>query len=186
MNMKLQKNMLAKNALSGARPSKLDQGAIKGLSSKTKEENKDTNIRQSINGANEDLTIENDRLKTTIMIMSQKLKLKQEDRQEEDEAFIQQINQLKETLQKKDDESEELRMQNKDSKKKVQELTDKINDLEAGGSKASKQEKKLRDLNRGLEFQVEELSEQLETADEQRKKAKQDIHEANDKIVSLE
>lgn len=177
MNMKLQKNMLAKNALSGARPSKLDQGAIKGLSSKPKEDDK-KNLRQSVNGANEDLTIENDRLKTTIMIMNQKLKLKEEDREEQDEVFIQQINQLKESLQKKDDESEDLRMQNKDSKKKVQELTDKINDLEAGGSKAGKQEKKLRELNRGLEFQVDELTELIEKADEQRKTAKQDMHEA--------
>ena len=36
----------------------------------------------------EELTIENDRLKTSMMILTQKLKLKEEDRAEEDEKFL--------------------------------------------------------------------------------------------------
>ena len=168
MNMKLQKNMLAKNALSGARPSMLDQGGIRGLSTKTKEETKESKdskdaikkskTRESVTVSIEDLTIQNDRLQTTIMIMDSKLKLKQEDREEADAVFMQQINTLKESVQKKDDDNEELRMENKDKKKKLQELADKIYDLEAGGSKAGKQEKKLKELNRALEFQVYELT----------------------------
>lgn len=105
MNMKLQKNMLAQNALSGARVSRLDQGAIKGLSgikapaatgaeevlpSPDRKMIKRASVKfenggMGTGGANSDeVQIENDRLKTTIMIMSQKLKLKQEDREEDD------------------------------------------------------------------------------------------------------
>ena len=36
----------------------------------------------------EELTIENDRLKTSMMILTQKLKLKEEDKAEEDEKFL--------------------------------------------------------------------------------------------------
>ena len=47
-----------------------------------------------VDGEMEELAIENDRLKTSMMILTQKLKLKEEDRAEEDEKFLSQIRNL--------------------------------------------------------------------------------------------
>ena len=42
----------------------------------------------------EELQIENDRLKTTVMILSQKLKLKEDDQNGDDQKLLSQIRQL--------------------------------------------------------------------------------------------
>jgi len=92
MNLKLQKEQIANMALGGA------GGSIKRASLKY-------NGGGGVEGDIEELTIENDRLKTSMMIMSQKLKLKEEDRLEEDEKFLSQIRALEFQLSEKTNEN---------------------------------------------------------------------------------
>ena len=55
----------------------------------------------------EELQIENDRLKTTVMILTQKLKLKEEDQDGDDQKLMAQIRQLKFELEQAQADLEE-------------------------------------------------------------------------------
>ena len=63
---------------------------------------------------------------------------------------------------------------------------DRIAEMQQKEEEGGCQEKKLKDLNRQLEFQVEELMEQLDKSDVARKEAKNELGEAQEKIVELE
>ena len=113
------------------------------------------------------------------MILTQKLKLKEDDQDGEDQKLLAQIRKLEFALQKAQSDLEEKEQANQD-------LQDKVSNLEKTNSGSNFNEKKLKDLIRALEFQVDELMEQLETADNSRKKIKNEFQDANEKIISLE
>lgn len=126
MNLKAQKEKIASLALGG-------QGQIKRASLKY-------SGGGGVEGDLEELQIENDRLKTSMMIMAQKLKLKEEDRAEEDEKFLSQIRQLEFQLSEKENQNQELE---KSLGQKIAEMEEEFENL--------------RNVNKGLEEKMEEM-----------------------------
>ena len=95
------------------------------------------------------------------MILTQKLKLAEEQGKGADSMLKMELSQVK-------NDNELLQAENEEKDKKIDSLNDELEDVKIELEKSNKQEKKFKDLNRQLEFQVEELMEQLETADKAR------------------
>ena len=77
MNMKVQKQLISQSYADGARPSIVKNTDFTTLKSPIKRAS--LKYQTSQGGDIEELKIENDRLKTTVMVLTQKLKLKEDD-----------------------------------------------------------------------------------------------------------
>ena len=79
-------------------------------------------FKSDTGGDFEELRIENDRMKTTLMVLTQKLKLKEEDKKQEDEKWLSQIRELEFESRAKSDEINDLKSQMHDKTAENEEL----------------------------------------------------------------
>jgi len=106
------------------------------------------------------------------MILTQKLKLKEDDVKDNEEKLLNQIKALKFQLEGSSEEMQDLKKKLNESKNLNSDLKEKVRELQQEIEQGSGHDKKNKELVRQLEFQVDELMEQLETSDKARKQAK--------------
>lgn len=108
-----------------------------------------------------ELTIENERLRTTVFILNQKIKIIEDGTRECDEKLQAKINQLVEVNRMFEKELEDLTEQLHDQKEKNNELEGQLKDWREKAEEAIGQEKKLTAITAKLHFDIEELSNQV-------------------------
>ena len=95
-----------------------------------------------------EMQIENDRLKTTLMILTQKLKLKEDDANGQDERWKTQLKQLQFKIESKDKELQTNQKVISDKDREIDTLKSELGEAQNGLEDGGINEKKMKDLNR--------------------------------------
>ena len=162
MNLKLKKQQLAMAAMDAAGGG--DSAGSPGKQVKRasiKYQNGEIPAGRKSIADDDEMQIENDRLKTTLMILTQKLKLKEDDSQGQDERWQAQLKALQNKIVTKDKEIERVNKGANEKDQTIDRLESEMQEKDNGLEDAEINAKKMKDLNRQMEFQVDELSEQL-------------------------
>lgn len=181
MNLKLKKKQIAMNLMNGMRPS-VAGSDLSGLKTTkdgtfTGEAPRVSIKRASVNYAGGggdigELQIENDRLQTSVMIMSQKLKMKEDDNAEVLEKLNSEIKQWKDKYKNMKNDNSELEAENERLNKQlnsrgtaslaeVQEMKNMINDLTAERDRYAKENEILSGQNDELKSRLYESQQKL-------------------------